>query len=155
MRKRGIAVLAPAALLLLAAACGGRAPEAAASKPAAADPKVDALLRSFASAIVARDYASAYGAVAAERRASLSQQEFEEAFRHYRDELPDALETEIGQEPFDRESAVLVPDEYKDRVVAEGSISFEPGGEAEGFSATLWILLEAGEPKLASFYVED
>ena len=57
---------------------------------------------------------------------------------------------------YDKEAAVLVPDEFKDRVTSEGVIHFEPPDEElEGFSATVWIVMEGGEPKLAAFYVED
>ena len=133
MSGRRIAVIGAAFLAF--GACHGPAREAASTgttskKTDAADGKTQAFLQGFASAIVARDYASAYNAVAAERRATLTQQDLEEAFRHYRDGL-------------------------RDRVVSEGTIHFEPGGEAEGFSATVWVVMEAGEPKLAAFYVED
>ena len=144
-----------AALALSSGACSGSAPEAAAQKAQAPDPKTDALLRRFASAIVARDYASAYDAVAAERRGSLSLAELQETFGHYRDGLPDALKTEVEVEPYDKQAASLVPDELRDRIVAEGVVRFEPGDDLEGFSAHVWILMEAGEPKLATFYVED
>lgn len=137
-------------------ACSGGAPETSAPRPEAPDPKHEALLRSFASAIVARDYASAYSAVAEERRASLTLQDLQENFGHYRDGLPDALEIKISLEPYDKESASLVPDEFRDRIVAEGVVHFEPADEElEGFSAHVWIMTESGEPKLATFYVED
>lgn len=155
MRTRGIAVLL-AIGLLLSAACRGGAPEASPQPSAAVDPRIEALLRSFASAIVARDYASAHGAVAAEQHGSLTLQELQEAFGHYRDGLPDALEIKVEIEPYDKESASLVPDALRDRIVAQGVVHFEPGGEElEGFSAHVWILMESGEPKLATFYVED
>jgi hypothetical protein len=144
-----------AVLALSSAACSGSAPQAAPQKAQAPDPKTDALLRKFAAAIVARDYAAAYDAVATERRGSLSLAELQENFGHYRDGLPDVLKTEVEVEPYDRESASLVPDELRDRIVAEGVVRFEPGDDLEGFSAHVWILMEAGQPKLASFYVED
>jgi hypothetical protein len=34
-------------------------------------------------------------------------------------------------------------------------VYFEPGGDKEGFDAIVWVMMESGEPKLASFYVED
>lgn len=132
------------------------AADAPSKKTAPVDGKTQAFLQRFASAIVARDYTTAYGAVAAERRPTLTQQEFEEAFRHYRDGLPDGLKTAVQVDPYDKESAVLVPDEFKDRVTSEGVIHFEPPDEEmEGFSASVWIVDEGGEPKLAAFYVED
>jgi hypothetical protein len=132
------------------------AAEAPSRKTTASDGKTQAFLQKFASAIVARDYTTAYGAVATERRATLTQQEFEEAFRHYRDGLPDGLKTSVQLDPYDKEAAVLVPDEFKDRVTSEGVIHFEPPDEEmEGFSASVWIVDEGGEPKLAAFYVED
>lgn len=94
--------------------------------------------------------------MASEARATLTQQEFEEAFRHYRDGLPDGLKTSVQLDAYDKEAAVLVPDEFKDRVTSEGVIHFEPPDEElEGFSATVWIVMEGVEPKLAAFYVED
>ena len=149
-----------AAALLALGACSkpaqdAPAAEAPARKTSAADGKTQAFLQGFASAIVARDYASAYGAVAAERRATLTQQEFEEAFRHYRDGLPDSLKTAVQVDAYDKEAAVLVPDEFRDRIASEGTVYFEPGGDDEGFSASVWIVMESGEPKLAAFYVED
>ena len=94
--------------------------------------------------------------MASERRPTLTQQEFEEAFRHYRDGLPDGLKTSVQVDAYDKEAAVLVPDELKDRVTSEGVIYFEPPDEEmEGFSASVWIVDEGGEPKLAAFYVED
>ncbi len=132
------------------------AAEAPSRKTTAADGKTQAFLQKFASAIVARDYTTAYGAVATERRATLTQQELEEAFRHYRDGLPDGLKASVQLDPYDKEAAVLVPDEFKDRVTSEGVIHFEPPDEEmEGFSASVWIVDEGGEPKLAAFYVED
>ena len=154
MRRRGIAVLL-AACVLGPGACRRPAQEASPQKPAAPDPKTEALLQAFASAIVARDYASAYGAVATDVRATLTLQELQEAFGHYRDELPDALTAEVTIEPYDKESATLVPEELRERIVAEGVVHFEPGDDLEGFSAHVWILMESGEPKLATFYVED
>jgi len=155
MRRRGIVVLL-AALALTSGACRGQAPEGSAVRSQPPDPTVEALVRSFASAIVARDHASAYGTLAAEPRASLPLPEFQESVGHYRDELPDALETKVTLEPYDKEAATLVPDELRDRIIAEGVVHFEPGGEElEGFSAHVWILMESGAPKLATFYVED
>jgi len=155
LHRRGVAILA-VVLALGSGACRDRAPEASRQKPEAPDPRTDALLRSFAAAIVARDYASAYSAVAVERRGSLTLSELQENFGHYRDGLPDALGVEVSVEPYARESATLVPEEIRDRIVAEGVIHFEPGDEElEGFSAQVWILMESGEPKLATFYVED
>ena len=158
MHRHAIAVIGAA--LLAIGGCGKPAREAASAgaspkKTANADGKTQAFLQNFASAIVARDYASAYEAVAAERRASLTQQDLEEAFRHYRDGLPDSLKTDVQVDAYDKEAAPMVPDEVRDRVVSEGTIHFEPGGDAEGFTATVWIILESGEPKLAAFYVED
>ena len=132
------------------------AADAPSKKTAPADGKTQAFLQRFASSIVARDYATAYGAVASEARATLTQQEFEEAFRHYRDGLPDGLKTAVQVDAYDKEAAVLVPDAFKDRIASEGVIHFEPPDEEmEGFSATVWIVMEGGEPKLAAFYVED
>ena len=152
MKERVLAVLA-GTTLFATLACGKPAKDAPQGPPAT-DGKSQAFLEAFASAIVQRDYAKAYGAVAAERRAALSQKEFEEAFRHYRDALPDGLKTEVKVEPYDKSSS-LVPDELRDRVFAEGVVYFEPGGDTEGFNAIVWLMLESGEPKLASFYVED
>lgn len=160
MLNSRVATLLTAGLLAIGA-CSKPAKEAPAAeapskKTPAADGKTQAFLQRFASAIVARDYATAYGAVAAERRATLTQQEFEEAFRHYRDGLPDGLKTAVQVDAYDKEAAVLVPDEFKDRVTSEGVIHFEPPDEEmEGFSASVWIVDEGGEPKLAAFYVED
>jgi len=151
----------PIACLFAIVACSkpakeGPAAEAPSKKTPAADGKTQAFLQSFASAIVAKDYAAAYNAVAVERRATLTQQEFEEAFRHYRDGLPDTLRTAVQVDPYDKEAAVLVPDEFRDRIASEGVIHFEPSDEEmEGFSSTVWIVMEGGEPKLAGFYVED
>jgi hypothetical protein len=153
MKKRDLAILA-CTTLLATGACGKATQEAPQRAPAATDGKTQAFLQSFASAIVERDYARAYGAVAVERRAQLSQKEFEETFRHYRDGLPSALKTEVKVEPHDKSSS-LVPDELRDRIVAEGVVYFEPGGDTEGFNAIVWVMMESGEPKLASFYVED
>jgi hypothetical protein len=134
----------------------GPAAEAPSKKTPAADGKTQAFLQKFAADITARDYAAAYQAVAVERRTSLSQQQFEEAFRHYRDGLPDTLRTSVQVDPYDKDAAVLVPDEFRDRIASEGVIHFEPGDEElEGFSSTVWVVMEAGEPKLAAFYVED
>lgn len=153
MRTRGIALVV--AGLVASLACTTPAPQPSPSG-APADPRIEAALRGFASAIVARDYASAYQAVAASRRASLTLQDLQENFGHYRDGLPDALEIKISVEPYDKESATLVPEELRELIAAEGVIHFEPGGEElEGFSAHVWVLMEAGEPKLATFYVED
>jgi hypothetical protein len=149
------------AFLLASVACSRPArevpaAEAPSKKTAAADGKTQAFLQKFASSIVAKEYSTAYAAVAMERRATLSQPEFEEAFRHYRDGLPDGLKTSVQVEAYDREAAVLVPDEFRDRISSEGVIHFEPPDEEmEGFSATVWIVVEGGEPKLAAFYVED
>lgn len=134
----------------------GPGADAPSKKTSPADERTQAFLQRFAAAIVARDYATAYGAVAAERRATLTQQEFEEAFRHYRDGLPDGLTTNVQVDAYDREAAVLVPDEFRDRIASEGVIHFEPPDEdMEGFSSAVWIVMESGEPKLAAFYVED
>jgi len=152
-----VAVLAGAALLV-AGGCRGSSTPGSSAPPstAAPDPKAEALLHGFAAAIVARDYASAYAAVATERRASLSLAEFQETISGYRDGLPDVLKTQVQLEPYDRESAIVVPDEYLDRIVSEGVVYFEPeGDEAEGFSVQVWIMNEAGEPRLASFFVGD
>src|SRR5688572_15351548 len=123
MKKRALAVLACTTLLAIVA-CGKPAGDTPQGPPAT-DGRSQAFLEAFASAIVQRDYARAYGAVAAERRASLSQKEFEETFRHYRDALPDGLKTEIKIEPYDKSSS-LVPDELRDRVFAEGVVYFQP-----------------------------
>jgi hypothetical protein len=152
-KKRG-AVLAVAAAVAVTA-CSGSAPQAS-PPPSPADPKVVTMLEGFASAIVARDYASAYNAVAVERRGELPLSELQENFGHYRDGLPDDLQAKVQVDPYDRETALLVPEELRDRIVAEGVIHFEPRAEGqEGFSATVWVMLDAGEPKLATFYVED
>lgn len=140
--------------LLGAAGCSKAEKEPSARTAAAPNKDALAFLQGFASAIVDRDYSRAYAAVAAERHATLSQQDFEEAFRHYRDELPDGLKTEVRVDPYDGEGS-LVPEELRSRIVAEGVVHFLPGEGAEGFSATVWILMESGQPKLASFYVED
>jgi hypothetical protein len=160
MLKAGVAAFIALGLLATGAcskpAQKAPATEAPSRKTAPADGKTQAFLQSFASAVVARDYAEAYGAVAAERRPTLTRQEFEEAFRHYRDGLPDGLKTAVQVDAYDEEAAVLVPDEFKDRVSSEGVIHFEPPGEEmEGFSATVWVVMEGGEPKLCAFYVED
>jgi hypothetical protein len=104
---------------------------------------------------VARDYAAAHGLVATDARAELSRQELEEAFQHYREGLPDLLKTDVEVEAYDREAALLVPESLRSRIDAEGTIHFEPGGDAEGFSAHVWIMPDAGEPRLAHFYVGD
>jgi hypothetical protein len=94
--------------------------------------------------------------MASELRASTPLQEVQETFGHYRDGLPDDLRIEVSVEAYDRESASIVPEELRDRIVAEGVVHFEPADqELEGFSAHVWVLLEAGEPRLAHFYVED
>lgn len=129
-------------------------PGTSSRSPAVANPEAVALLQGFAAAIVERDYAKAYAAVATERRSTLSQQDLEEAFRHYRDGLPDGLKTEVKVDPYDGDSP-LVPEELRERIVAEGVVHFTPEGDAEGFNAIVWILMEAGVPRLASFYVED
>ena len=47
------------------------------------------------------------------------------------------------------------PEGLRGRIDAEGTIHFEPGGDTEGFSAHVWIMPDAGEPRLAHFYVGD
>lgn len=151
-----VAVLAAAAVLASGACRGSSAPASSPPPAQAGDAQTRALLEGFAAAIVARDYASAYAAVATERRASLSLAEFQEAISDYRDGLPDVLKTDVRIDPFDRESAAVVPDEYLDRIVSEGVVYFEPEGEdAEGFSVHVWMMSEAGEPRLATFFVGD
>ncbi len=151
---REVSVALVAAGLLASLACSKAPPPPSSAKPA--DPRIETSLRGFASAIVARDYAAAYGAIASERRGSLPMAEFQEAFGHYRDGLPDDLKAEVIVEAYDRESATLLPEEFRDRIAAEGVVHFEPTDQAiEGFSAHVWVLLEAGEPRLAHFYVED
>ncbi len=156
MGSKAIAVLAATVMLAAAGCRAASPPESSAPPPAAADPKTEALLQGFAAAVAARDYASAYGAVAVERRSSLSLAEFQEAISHYRDGLPDVLKTSVRIDPYDRESAAIVPDEYRDRIVSEGVVYFDPEDEdLEGFSVHVWLLSESGEPRLATFFVGD
>jgi hypothetical protein len=138
--------------------CSGpaSAPEASAASAPPADPKVETMLRGFAAAIVARDYATAHGAVATDVRGTLPLAELEETIGHYRDGLPDDLETEVSVEPYDREGASIVPNALRDRITAEGSVQFKPKDEEqEGFSIIVWVMSEAGEPRLAHFFVGD
>jgi hypothetical protein len=150
-----LVVLAGAVTLAAYSACRQSSPQPSPAAGAPADPRHQAMLTSFANAIVARDYAAAHALVAADARASLTRQELEEAFQHYRDGLPDPLETSVEVEAYDREAALLVPESLRGRIDAEGTIRFEPGGEDEGFSAHVWIMKDAGEPRLAHFYVGD
>ena len=149
----------PFAILLAAAAVTGfacsqqSAPGGAATPPPAA---TAAMLQSLASSIAARDYGAAYDLVAAGQRESLTRAEFEEAFRHYRDGLPDRLKTDVRVDAYDRASASMVPDGIRDQIVAEGVVSFDPdGGQAEGFSAVVWVVMESGRPRIAHLYTED
>lgn len=155
MRNRAIAALVGTALLA-SGACRPPAPESSRRDSSSPDGRTRALLEQLASAIVARDYPAAYGTVATERQASLGLAEFEEAFRHYRDGLPDGLAVKVSVDPYDRESATLVPEELRDRIVAEGAVEFVPDDEElEGFTANVWIMMEGGEPRLATFFVGD
>lgn len=157
MSKSPVVAVLAVAVVLTALGCSGSSAPASSPPPGqAGDAQTRALLEGFAAAIVARDYASAYAAVATERRGSLGLAEFQEAIGDYRDGLPDVLRSEVRIDPFDRDSASVVPDAYLDRIVSEGVVYFEPEGEdAEGFSVHVWIMSEAGEPRLATFFVGD
>jgi hypothetical protein len=151
--RNSLAALAVGALVV-SGACKGAAPASSPGAPAT-DPRYQAFLTSFADAIVARDYGAAHALVAADARASLSREELEEAFQHYRESLPDQLKATVEVDAYDRDSALLVPDALRGRIDAEGTIHFVPGGDGEGFSAHVWIMQEAGQPRLAHVFVGD
>jgi len=147
-----------AAFLLVTIACARHeqaSPPPTTAPPAASDPAVDRLLKGFADAILAKDYAQAYDAIALERRPTLPLAEFQEAIAHYREGYEGSLRASVRVEPYDPDGASLLPDEFKGRIASEAIVEFEPGGDEEGFSVLVWIVIEAGVPRLASFYVGD
>lgn len=154
MGHRAAAALVVAGVFA-AVGCRAPAPEPSRQEPPGADAGTRALLEGMGAAVASRDYATAYDALAAEAKASVSLAEFEEAFRHYRDALPDGLEVRVSVDAYDPDSAGLVPEELRDRVVAEGAVEFVPGGDLEGFSAVVWVMPESGKPRIAAFYVGD
>ena len=145
--------------LVLAAtiACGGKqaSPQPTPAASVKSDPAIDGMLKGFADAILAKDYARAYEAIAMERRPTLPLSEFEEAISHYREGHESQLQVSIQVSPYDPDGASLLPDEYEGRIASEATVEFEPGGDEEGFTVLVWIVMEAGVPRLASFYVGD
>src|SRR5436190_7093158 len=95
---------------LLFAACGSKAPEQAKSAPApappaanAANPAIEAMLKSVGAALVAKDYAGAYAFVATDARGEVSFDEFKEALEAYLEGFERGLTVAVKVEPYDRE----------------------------------------------------
>lgn len=149
------------ACAVLLASCGSPAAEPAKSTPAPApaapnaNAAVEAMLKSLGAAIVAKDYAAAYAFIASDARADITSADFQEALEAYLDRYEGALQVAVRVEPYDPEGSSLVPDALKGRIVSEGTIEFLPGGDEEGFTMAVWILMESGAPKLATFFVGD
>jgi len=113
------------------------------------------MLKSVGAALVAKDYASAYAFVATDARGEVSFDEFKEALEAYLERFERGLTVAVKVEPYDREGSSQVPDALKGRVVSEGSIEFDPGGDDEGFTIAVWIMMEGGAPRIATFFVGD
>jgi hypothetical protein len=120
-------------------------------------PAYEELGRAFGDLIVSRDYEGAYVHIAESIRSEIPYAEFEETFKDYRENVGETLTAKIVPgEPYQKDEAdALLPDAVRERVEDEFAIHFEPEGDAEGFSAIVWVLMEGGQAKIAHFFVGD
>ena len=147
--------LAVVTITFLTGACGSAPAPAKAPPAAGGHAAANAMLQRVGTAIVARDYALAYGEVAVEARGELTLADFQEAIEPYRERYEGGLRFTTTTEPFDPSGASTVPEALRGRITSEGSIEFQPPGDEEGFTMVVWVMMESGVPKLASFYVGD
>jgi hypothetical protein len=150
--------LAKLLLLCLAAGCGTTASDSPSeSGERKLTPAYEKLGRAFGDLIVSRDYEGAYALIAGSSQSDIPYAEFDEAFRNYREGVEGTLKVEIvAGDPYVKDdSDLLLPDSIRDRVEDEFAIHFEPEGEAEGFSANVWVLMEADQARIAYFFVGD
>lgn len=135
------------AALLATGACNKPAPEGSAEgAPSRKTAQADGKTQAFSKHSPPRSWPATSRPPTArspEGRATLTQHEFEESFRHYRDRLPDSLKTTVQVDFYDKEAAVFVPDHLRDRIAFEATIHYEPGGDLEGFASTVWMILES------------
>jgi hypothetical protein len=151
-------LLSTIVLSCLAAGCGATSTDSV-SEPAerALTPAYTALGQAFGDLIVSRDYEGAYGHIAESSRTEIPYAEFEEAFKGYREGVEETLKVKIVPgDPYKKDDPdPILPDAVRERVEDEFAIHFEPEGDAEGFSAIVWVLMEGGQARIAHFFVGD
>ena len=157
MSYRQRLVLIVVTLCWLMAACSASSDSPGETAERTLAPAYEKLGRDFGDLIVGRDYQGAYALLAESSGEEISYSEFEQTFKDYRDSMAETLTVKVvpGEAYRKDDADPLLPDAVRDRVEDEFAIQFEPSGEAEGFSAIVWVLMENGEARIAHFFVGD
>jgi hypothetical protein len=145
-------------LLLLVSVCCSKGSDDEDEDAIEVDAKYTELTKQFGDALARKDYRSAYDLFSTNLETKISYNEFVETVSPYMDGFSGTIEAGYSSPTDPEDLAELVPQEDRSKLVAEYTIELSGTIEEEedaAYFCTVWVIDDAGTPRIASFYIED